>query len=180
MIIRSGFQKGFSLVELLVVVAILGVLAGLAAPSFTSLIRSNRLTAAANDLVGAVALARSEALKRAQRVVLCTSLDSATCDNSASWGDGWIVFLDSDNNSARNVASEPLLRVGQSNEGVTSAVAGATVANYISFTSRGAARTTAGAIQSGVITLCIPGQRARRLDLVASGRASIVQGGVCP
>ena len=75
MIIRSGFQKGFSLVELLVVVAILGVLAGLAAPSFTSLIRSNRLTAAANDLLGAVALARSEALKRAQRVVLCTILD---------------------------------------------------------------------------------------------------------
>lgn len=180
MSIRSGSQRGFSLVELMVVVAILGILAGLAAPSFASFIRSNRLTAAANDLLGAVALARSEALKRGQRIVLCTSSNASTCDNSASWGDGWIVFSDGDNDSVRTVASEPLLRVGQSNVGVTSSVAGATVANYISFTSRGAARTTAGAVQSGVITLCISGQRERRLDLVATGRASIVQGGVCP
>lgn len=180
MSIRSGSQRGFSLVELMVVVAILGILAGLAAPSFASFIRSNRLTAAANDLLGAVALARSEALKRGQRVVLCTSSNASTCDNSASWGDGWIVFSDGDNDAVRTAASEPLLRVGQSNVGVTASVAGATVANYISFTSRGAARTTAGAVQSGVITLCISGQRERRLDLVATGRASIVQGGGCP
>lgn len=178
--IHSRFQRGFSLIELLMTVAILGVLAGLAAPSFVSLIRSNRLTSAANDMLGAVGLARSEALKRGQRVVLCKSTDSSTCNNSASWGDGWIVFLDADNDSIRTVASEALLRVGQSNDGVTSSVTGATVANYISFTSRGAARTTAGAVQSGTITLCISGQKERQLDLVGSGRASIVQGGVCP
>lgn len=180
MSIHSRFHKGFSLIELLVTVAIIGTLAGLAVPSFVSLIRSNRLTAAANDMLGAIALARSEALKRGARVVLCKSTDSATCNNSASWGDGWIVFLDADNDSVRTAASEPLLRVGQSNDGVTSSVTGATVSNYISFTSRGAARTTAGAMQSGVISLCISGQKTRQLDLVASGRASIVQGGVCP
>lgn len=178
--IHSRSQRGFSLIELLITVAILGILAGLAAPSFVSLIRSNRLTAAANDMLGAIALARSEALRRGLRVVLCKSTDNATCNNSASWGDGWIVFLDGDNDSARTVASEPLFRVGHSNDGVTSSVAGATVVNYISFTPRGAARTTTGAVQSGVITLCISGQRERQLDLVASGRASIVQGGVCP
>lgn len=160
--------------------AILGVLLSLAVPSFVSLIRSNRLTAAANDMLGAVAVARSEALKRGQRVVLCKSTNSSTCDNSASWGDGWIVFVDADNDSVRTAASEPLIRVGQSNESITASVTGTTVADYISFTSRGSARTIAGAVQSGLVTLCISGQRGRQLDLVASGRASIIQGGVCP
>ena len=84
-------SQGFSLVEVLTAVAILGVLMGLAAPSFSEISLSSRLTDTANSLVSSAAQGRSEAIKRNAVVTMCMSADSSTCATSGGWQQGWIL-----------------------------------------------------------------------------------------
>jgi len=92
---RTG--QGFTLIELMVTVSVAAVLLAVGVPSFQTTVKNNRLTAAANSLVGALNLARSEAIKRGVFVTFCKRNGGGTdCDNSASWNDGWIVFSDLD------------------------------------------------------------------------------------
>lgn len=87
-------QSGLTLIELIVGMAILAILATTAVPSFVDFVRRNRLATQTNDLVTAINIARSEAVKRSQQVSICASGDQATCSGSTDWTDGWIVFRD--------------------------------------------------------------------------------------
>ncbi|MFD2425650.1 GspH/FimT family pseudopilin [Ralstonia solanacearum] len=93
-----GRARGFTLVELVVTIAIVAILVTLAAPSFRSTIQSARTSIEVNSLVNDLQFARSEAIKRGQPVSICVSSDGATClANSSSnnkWQVGWIVFND--------------------------------------------------------------------------------------
>ncbi len=84
-------SSGFSLVELIVTVAIAGVLMAVALPSLSNFVKDNRLTTQANEMMVDLAFARSEALKRAANITVCKSTDGATCNAGANWSDGWIV-----------------------------------------------------------------------------------------
>ena len=108
-------QLGFSLIELLITVAIAAILLSLAAPNFREMLVKRSVQAAAETLASDMRYARSEALKRATPTVMCQSADGAKCATAVgSWSDGWIVYIDP-NNLAVNTAipSADLVRVQQ-------------------------------------------------------------------
>lgn len=87
-------SRGVTLIELTMSVAVLGVLLGLAVPTFREFSRNNSLTAIQNDLVTSFNLARSEALRRNRTVSVCASADGTTCGEDTDWNNGWLVFVD--------------------------------------------------------------------------------------
>lgn len=87
-------QAGMTAVELLFTMAIAGIVLALAVPNFRDFIQNNRAAEEANALVGALALARSEAVTRGVPVTVCSSADGATCADDTDWTTGWIVFTD--------------------------------------------------------------------------------------
>jgi len=144
---------GFTLMELMVTIAIAGILLGVAIPSFTSIISSNRLTTYANELVTALNLARSEAIKRGVRITLCKSTNGNSCTAGNDWSQGWITFTDQNNNAAYDSATETLLRV-QTKSANATIIGNTNVANYISYIATGQTKLTSGAFQAGTIKVC--------------------------
>ncbi|MGH8185626.1 MAG: GspH/FimT family pseudopilin [Steroidobacteraceae bacterium] len=86
--------RGFTLLELMTAIAVLAVLAGLGVPAFTNIVRNNQIAAESGNLVTALTLARSEALKRGVRVSVCGAAGADACAEDADWSDGWLVFTD--------------------------------------------------------------------------------------
>lgn len=97
---REGIKTsdaGFSLVELMVVIAIVATLLVIALPSFRDTLNRNRIATESNDLISALNLARNEAITRTVPVSICPSSNSTAClggGTAADWGNGWIVFVD--------------------------------------------------------------------------------------
>lgn len=90
---------GFTLIELMVVVILIGIVAAYAVPSFTQVVASNRVTSAVNGVVGTLNYARSEAVK-AGRTVNVRAMDGA------SWDSGILVWLDANGNSTFEATEE--------------------------------------------------------------------------
>lgn len=88
---RHG-QAGFTIMELLLAIAVVAILTTIALPSFRQFIQNNRLASDANEMVAAFQFARSESLKRGLPVQVCSSADSATC--GGNWTQGWIAMAD--------------------------------------------------------------------------------------
>ncbi len=89
--LKLSALKGFSLVELMIAIAILGILTAIAIPSFNEAILSNKLRSYANSLVSHAYLARGEAIKSNAPVTLCVSTDGTSCA-TGGWELGWIVL----------------------------------------------------------------------------------------
>ena len=89
-------QLGFTIFELMITVAVLGVLMGVGVPAMQSLMQNSRLTTQINLLSTSLALARSEAIKLNQRVLVCVSGSGTDCSDGSTmtWDSGWITFVD--------------------------------------------------------------------------------------
>ncbi len=91
---QSSSITGFTLVELMITIAVIGVIAFLGVPSLTSLLENNRVTTQTNQLVSSIHLARSEAVKRNGAVKLCPLGEGAICGQD--WRKGWMVVAGSE------------------------------------------------------------------------------------
>lgn len=88
---------GMTLLELIVSLSVLAILGALAVPSFTGLYHDNSRSAAVNQFLNAIFLARSEAMKRGKVITLCKSADGMACANQApDWNMGWMLFVNAD------------------------------------------------------------------------------------
>ncbi len=143
-LIDKGNGAGFTLIELIAVLLILAILTTIGIPSFNEALRNNRLTTSTNDLVTAMNLARSEAIKRGQSVTV-RKVDASSCTaTGTNWEDGWDVFTDVNNNGVCNAGAggDVLIKTyGSLNAAYTlrgnNNGAGINVRNYINFTSNG-------------------------------------------
>ncbi len=135
---RSG---GFTLVELMMTLLIAAVLLGIGVPGLASLMERNRLQSAADTLFTGLMLTRSEALKRNREVTLCKSSTGTGCTSAAQWHQGWLVYTDTDNDSAAD--PNEILRVeGPLKNGDTLFVSGSDFADDLTYTMDGSASGT--------------------------------------
>jgi type IV fimbrial biogenesis protein FimT len=143
---------GLTLLELLLVLAMMAVLTALAAPSFRSLWVQRSVSLAAEALLGDLRYARSEALKRARPVLVCQSSNGASCTrDSAAWAAGWLVFVDSNGNAQLDDASddgpaETQLRLQAALPALASIVSNVSIGHSITYQATGSAKSAAQTI----------------------------------
>jgi type IV fimbrial biogenesis protein FimT len=138
---RKRYANGFTLVELMVTVAIVAILLAIALPSFQGSFRSNRVATATNELLASLSLARSEAIRNTRGAAVCASTNGTAC--GGGWNDGWLVWRDNDGDGAID-AGEPIVRYTQAKQALT--LTG--TATVLAFDSRG--RTVGGQQTLGI------------------------------
>ncbi len=153
--------NGFTLIELMVSLAIIAIMATVAVPSFTATIKNNRLVTQVNLLAGSLALARSEAIKFGSEATVCVSADQATC-SGANWDEGWMVWVDTDNDGALTDGEERQFVAG--------------LPSSMTFTSSTATTqflySSQGTSDGGTLELCDDrgGETGRQVRVSATGR----------
>jgi type IV fimbrial biogenesis protein FimT len=180
-------SRGFTLVEVLVVVTIAAILTTLAAPSFTRLIQSTTISSNVNTFMADLRFARSEAIRLGGAVVMCRSddpeLTNPTCGTGSGpggngWVSGWIIFQDLNNNGAKATA-EPLLRVQSRITSMDSIVeAGGSSSTSIRFTATGRLLNLSSATQIQFGGGNYPNEVQRVLCVSLGGRARIAGNGL--
>lgn len=104
-------SAGFTVVELMITLAVAAILITVAVPAFHQFMHNNRMTTQANELVSAITVARSEAIQRRQEVAVCRFHNSGKkCDSDEKWHDGWAMYA-SENADSYNEDDDDLLSV---------------------------------------------------------------------
>ncbi len=103
-------QRGFTLLELMITVAILAIILAIGVPSFLSTIAKSQITTQTNNMLAALNTTRMLAIKNNTGFSICASSDGASCTANTAWNQGWIIFRDTNRNRA--VDGEAISNVG--------------------------------------------------------------------
>lgn len=121
-------ENGFTLIELLVTLSVAAILLAVAVPNFIAFVQNSRLASQANDLVTMLNYARSEAVKRNQRITVCSRATNTSCADT-TWDDGLLVFADA-NGDGDVDGGETVLQIRQDLEGGNSLRSGLSRVTY--------------------------------------------------
>lgn len=155
--------RGFTLIEMMVAIAVLAILLSIGLPAFGGLIDSQRLDTSANTLIRSVQFTRSEAARRNQHVTMAP-LD-------AHWHSGWLIFIDANNNGQHD-SGEIILREDKP-PSTTRIHANASLASYVRYNAQGESQLLNGGFQAGTFSFCPnrSGAEGRQLIINRVGRA---------
>lgn len=168
------YQSGFTIIELMVTLAVLAIVMAIAIPSFTGQIQRNSSLAIGEDFVTALNFARNEAIKRKVPISICPSNDDGT-QCGTSWSAGWMVFVDGAPSEAESSAtvSEVLRLWSDINPRAEITVSrGGASADFIRFAGMGVLARIGGAMDSVNITAQLAncsGEASREINIGPSG-----------
>jgi len=172
----SNNTRGFTLIELMVTIAIGGVLLAVGLPSFQDFMANSRMAATNNSLVYSIQLARSTSMERLAPAGVCASstpmADAATCDAGVGFESGWIVYGDDNSNGSRDANEEVMERV-EAAGGAFTFTASDAIDDQIYFNDSGNSISTAGIPVFGTIDIVYGDNiEARQITVSANGRVS--------
>lgn len=155
---------GFTLLELMITIAIAAILLAIALPSFQSSLRSNRVATATNEALASLSLARSEAIRNTRGAGVCASADGSSC--GADWNSGWLVWSDADGDGV--IDAGEIVRYSQGKASVTMTGSAAT----LNFDRRGRA---SGGLQTISIAPSDATTPARCITINMTGQTRVAQ-----
>jgi type IV fimbrial biogenesis protein FimT len=111
--LKQAASAGFTLVELMVVVALVAIVSAIAVPNFTEMVQRNNITSHMNEFIGAMNYARNQAITRGTYVTVCRTYNDSASNNqvncrsssyqgrdSDDWGSGWLVLVEDSSDAA--------------------------------------------------------------------------------
>jgi type IV fimbrial biogenesis protein FimT len=166
---KAKFVEGMTLLDLIISLSITVVMLGIAVPGTSTFITANRIAGQVNDLSSAIALTRSEAIRRNQHVVICKSADGNSCTRSGRWDIGWLVYVDANMNRKWDSKKRVLHVQGKVPDGYTIRYSAFGSRHYVAYRPTGHTRT------NGTFYICKPKEmkRSRALILTKSGRVRL-------
>lgn len=178
---RAGFARvaragraGFTLLELMAAIAILGILLGIGIPSFRDVLAVNRLAATSNELVTAIAVARGEARRRGIPVTICAANSNQTgCAAGGTWNSGWLVFTDDLGTAGVIDGGDELLQIfGAPAAGFSVTATNPTTLGYLRFQRNGGPDTTGSPRTLKLSRPACSGDNARQISITNVGHVS--------
>lgn len=168
---RPSTQYGVTLVELLLILALAGILLGAAAPAYQQTMQRQRLRAAVTDLVAAIDLTRSQAIARGS-IVMLAPLDPGGVD----WRGGWIVFVDANGNRRPDVGETAIFQRGPLPDGLRVGISFSSKAPpaYVAYNGAGRSCSASNSLAArwGTLSLAL-GDNARNIKINMLGRLRV-------
>jgi prepilin-type N-terminal cleavage/methylation domain-containing protein len=183
---RRTTQHGFTIYELLITMLLIGIILSIGVPSMSGFMQNSRITGTANDLHSSFQLARSEAARSKENIMICASANSMDAEPvcGGNFNDGWIIFVDLNDDQARAVGGEEnVLRAHpQAPDGINITTNGG--ASYFAYAPTGLGRADLGGLNVSTARICdsrgnivaAGGNSAARILVVTPiGRATVLR-----